>query len=153
MPTEQSPPALAIFEIVAQADGALPADLLTAIYRASEHRRFVLALHGVSPFAVDGLLDHVVRQLPLNIPGLLYEDVTNDASMRKAIGSTDLIFAATTMFQALAETLGFEYHHDRSAFPGLKTLVRRAVPTPVALVFGLASITLTAAGQGGRLGR
>jgi hypothetical protein len=135
---------LAIFEIVAQVDGALPADLLTALYRASVHRRFVLALHGVSPFVVDGLLDPVVRQLPLNIPGLIYEDVTNGVAMRKAIESTDVIFAATAMFQAWVESLGFEHRRDPSAFPGLKTLVRKAVRVPVALMFGVAASSLTA---------
>jgi hypothetical protein len=139
MSAEQSPPALAIFEIVAQLDGALPADLLTALYRASVHRRFVLALHGVSPFAVDALLDPVVRQLPLNIPGLIYENVTNGAAMRRAIDSTDVIFVATPMFQAWAEDLGFEYVHDRSGFPGLKALVRKEVGVPVALMFGVAA--------------
>lgn len=63
-----------VIEIV-QSAGYLPAELILTGYWASQSGLVVFILNGVTPQAVDLVLDPIVVTLPMTIPGVLYVDV------------------------------------------------------------------------------
>lgn len=89
--------ALIILEIMRQRDGSLPRGLITLAYRASQRGRVMLALNGVSPFEVDAALDALVQQMPLDIPGVVYRDVTNERALSQALHGASMVFLSPDM--------------------------------------------------------
>ncbi|WP_022683013.1 hypothetical protein [Sphingobium bisphenolivorans] len=84
--------ALIILEITRQRDGALPGRLLHLAYRASQRGRVLLLLNGVSSFEVDAVLDPLVQEMPLDIPGLLYCDINDPVCIPEALRQASMIF-------------------------------------------------------------
>ena len=104
--------ACAVVEIVAGTDGALPTELVRTIYRASAEGLYVLALHDSDPVAIDHALDALVGTLPLDIPGVIYVDAGDEASLRCALGMTECILATSFAFKTWVAALGFDCHAD-----------------------------------------
>ncbi|WOK35944.1 hypothetical protein [Sphingomonas sp. C3-2] len=114
--------ACAVVEIVAGADGVLPTELVRTVYRASAEGLYVLALHGIDPVAIDHALDALVGTLPLNIPGVIYVDAGDEASLRCALGMTECILATSFAFKTWVAALGFDCHADAERARGLNGL-------------------------------
>ncbi|QAY78087.1 hypothetical protein [Sphingosinicella sp. BN140058] len=85
---------LALIEIRRDPDGGLPADLLRLAYRASRRGRILLVLHDVSAAEIDAELDALVREMPLDIPGLLYLRATDIGSLAEASSGASMIFVS-----------------------------------------------------------
>ena len=76
---------LAVIEVTPHPDGCSFAELVTSAYYASQRGLIVLVLNQVSPEQVDAVLDPIVPQLPLTIPGLRYCDVHDLPALRDAV--------------------------------------------------------------------
>jgi hypothetical protein len=94
-----------VIEIV-QSGGYLPAELILTGYWASQSGLVVFILNGVTPRAVDLVLDPIVVTLPLTIPGVLYVDVRDKTRVRDAVLFAEEIYAATRFFRRLAVRCG-----------------------------------------------
>ncbi|TPG43560.1 hypothetical protein EAH79_07380 [Sphingomonas koreensis] len=66
--------AFAVLDIHRTADGALPEEVIRLAYKASRRVRIALLLDDISPADIDRLLDPLVKQCRLDIPGLIYLD-------------------------------------------------------------------------------
>ena len=91
---------------IAVEGGAVPAALIEKGYRASQRCPVVFVLNGVSPQVVNLVLDPVVPQLPLNIPGVVYVDIGDEERVRDAVLSARAILTSTDAFHRLAICLG-----------------------------------------------
>ena len=123
-----------VIEIV-QTGGYLPAELILTGYWASQSGLVVFILNGVTPQAVDLVLDPIVVTLPMTIPGVLYVDVGDKTRVREAVLFAEEIYAATTLFRRLTIRCGIARELiapvDR-AIPRLeiRTLSERNARTP-----------------------
>ncbi|WP_424540810.1 hypothetical protein [Sinorhizobium medicae] len=63
----------------------LPAELIIAGYWASQTGLVVFVLNGVTPPAVNAVLDPIVVTLPFSIPGVLYVDINDEKRVREAV--------------------------------------------------------------------
>lgn len=115
---------LALFEITNQPDGRLPVSLLKSIYRASEHGRYILALHSIGWIAIDQALDELVHSLPLNIPGVLYVDISDENALLEAVSATAVVYAASDRFRLWGEMYGLTYSREHEVLPGFAALTR-----------------------------
>lgn len=116
-----------ILEITRRQNGALPDRLLNLAYRASQRGRIMLLLNGISPFEVDAALDPLVRQLPLDIPGLLYSDALDEGALRKALSHAAMVFlSARTAHRhpALRAIARSRHAAPRAAVPILERMGR-----------------------------
>jgi hypothetical protein len=84
---------------IAETDGRLPVEIIIKGYRLSQKRLTVFVLNEVTPAAVNRILDPVVPTLPLFIPGVLYVKISDDARVREAVESADVVYAATSLFR------------------------------------------------------
>jgi hypothetical protein len=91
---------------IAGEGGAVPVALIEHGYRASQRYPVVFVLNGVSPQMVDLVLDPIVPQLPLNIPGVVYVDIGDEERVREALLSAQAILTSTEAFRRLATCLG-----------------------------------------------
>jgi hypothetical protein len=91
---------------IAGEGGAVPAALIERGYRASQRCPVVFVLNGVSPQVVDLVLDPIVPQLPLNIPGVVYVDIRDQERVRDAVLAARAILTSTEAFHRLAICLG-----------------------------------------------
>jgi hypothetical protein len=91
---------LAMVEIVAETDGLPPGTLIRALYRLSERGKIVFALTRLTPHAVDTVLDEIVGELPLTIPGVLYINAEDDRSVGEAARHAGIVIAASADFHA-----------------------------------------------------
>lgn len=114
----------AVVEIVAEANGDPPAEFIRALYRASVQGVIKLILCDVAWAAVDHVLDNLVHQMPLSIPGLIYLKADDETAVVSAIASTDLILAATARLQTVAMTSGFIHQPEQTILPNLSTMLR-----------------------------
>lgn len=87
---------------IANEDGAVPAALIEKGYRASQRCPVVFVLNGVSAQVVNLILDPVVPQLPLNIPGVIYVDIRDEERVRDVVLSARAILTSTDVFHRLA---------------------------------------------------
>ncbi len=94
-----------VIEIV-QSGGYLPAELILTGYWASQSGLVVFILNGVTPQAVDLVLDPIVVTLPMTIPGVLYVDVGDKTRVREAVLFAEEIYAATRLFRRLTIRCG-----------------------------------------------
>ncbi|PJR14379.1 hypothetical protein [Sinorhizobium meliloti] len=108
-----------VIEIV-KSGGHLPAELILTGYWASQSGLIVFILNGVTPQAVNLVLDPIVVTLPLTIPGVLYVDVRDKARVREAVLFAEEIYAATRFFRRLTVRCGIA--------PRLIAPVERAIP-------------------------
>ena len=83
---------------IAAAQNELPADLIRETYRASERVPIALVLNGVSPQAVNAVLDPIVATMPFAIPGVIYLDIRQRERLIEAIISASQIYVATRRF-------------------------------------------------------
>ena len=113
----------AVVEIVAEANGEPPAEFIQALYRASAQGVIKRILCDVAWAAVDHVLDNLVHQMPLSVPGLIYLKADDEAAVVSAIASTDLILAATARFQTVAMTSGFTHRPEQAILPSLSTML------------------------------
>lgn len=109
--------ALALIEIVADTEGRVPAELVQAVYRASEKGLFILALHGIEPDAIDRSLDPVVSTMPLDIPGVIYIDAGDEGAMRAALRAVERVYATSLAFKAWIAAIG---HDEMPAVAGIE---------------------------------
>lgn len=89
----------AVIEIIPDLDGQLPAQLIMEAYRASRRGTIIFILRDVTPSAVDLILDDLVPNMSLSLPGVEYVDADNELSVLEAILSAEVIFAATARFR------------------------------------------------------
>lgn len=97
--------AQAMIEIVASRDGRVPAELVCTAYRASVRGPIVLVLNGVCWQDVDRALDGLVVLLPLDIPGIVYVDVADEAAVLSAARETEKIWGVTQRFRRIVGQL------------------------------------------------
>ncbi|MDX0424426.1 hypothetical protein GOC91_22440 [Sinorhizobium medicae] len=84
----------------------LPAELIIAGYWASQTGLVVFVLNGVTPPAVNAVLDPIVVTLPFSIPGVLYVDINDEKRVREAVLFAEEIYAATRAFRRIAARCG-----------------------------------------------
>jgi hypothetical protein len=94
-----------VVEIAAD-NGAPPVELIENCYRLSTACLVVFILNGVSPQTINMILDPIVPNLPLNIPGVLYVDINDEARVRQSVLSSETILARTQTFHRMVARYG-----------------------------------------------
>lgn len=97
---------LAMAEVAANSEGQLPEELLRGLYRLSALGTIVLALRDTSWAAIDLVLDELVHQLPLTIPGVRYVDAEDASALAEAARHSPAVIAATPGFLIRLDHLG-----------------------------------------------
>ena len=123
----------AVLEIVPESTGALPAGLLDAAYRASGVGYVMLVLRGVSPQAVDRVLDPLVsasRSWRLN--GVVYVDARDERFVCSAARRARIVMASTDDLRTAFEERGIPHVDARRAIERLSELGRGAGVAPPA---------------------
>ena len=92
----------AVVEVLPGADDKPPEYLLWNAYRASWNGVIALALNGVTAAAVDRVMDRIVPNFSLDIPGVVYIDAQNKPLLSWILNNADLIFAQTAEFRRMA---------------------------------------------------
>ena len=131
----------AVLEIAPESSGALPTGLLAAAYRASSVGYVMLVLRGVSPQAVDRVLDPLVsssRNWRLN--GVVYLDARDEQFVCSAAKRARVVVAWSDEFRAQLDARAIPYTDVRSAMERLSELDRDIgvtipPPAPVASAF------------------
>ena len=131
----------AVLEIAAESSGGLPTGLLAAAYRASSVGYVMLVLRGVSPQAVDRVLDPLVsssRNWRLN--GVIYLDARDEQFACSAAKRARVVVASSDEFRAQLDAREISYTDVRSAIERLCELeqaigVTIAPTAPVASSF------------------
>ncbi|BCP53001.1 hypothetical protein K32_16180 [Kaistia sp. 32K] len=98
----------AVIEISSVTEGSEPIQLLHCAYRASQSGLVALVLNGVEPRAADRILDPVVADMPLTIPGVEYVSIDDDARVRDAVLSAGIVFVMTRRFRSAVLGLGVD---------------------------------------------
>ena len=115
----------AVLEIAPESSGALPTGLLAAAYRASSVGYVMLVLRGVSPQAVDRVLDPLVsssRTWHLN--GVVYVDARDEQFVCSAAKRARIVVASSDEFRAQLDAREIAYDDPRSAMERLSELER-----------------------------
>jgi hypothetical protein len=113
----------AVLEIAPDSSGALPTGLLAAAYRASSVGYVMLVLRGVSPQAVDRVLDPFVsssRTWRLN--GVVYADARDEQFVCSAAKRARVVVASSDEFRAQLDAREIPYADLRSAMERLSEL-------------------------------
>ena len=113
----------AVLEIAPESSGALPTGLLGAAYRASSVGYVMLVLRGVSPQAVDRVLDPLVsstRNWRLN--GVVYLDARDEQFVCSAAKRARVVVAWSDEFRAQLDAREIPYTDVRSAMERLSEL-------------------------------
>ncbi|HJS62048.1 MAG TPA: hypothetical protein VJ800_09880 [Pseudolabrys sp.] len=127
--------ARSVIEIV-ESGGRLPTELIVVGYWASQAGVVVYVLNGVTPQAINLVLDPIVTTLPLSIPGVLYVSINDKARVCEAVRCAEEIYAATRIFRQLTAHYGIAPSLIRSvatAIPRLENrtlLPEREAPAP-----------------------
>lgn len=115
----------AVLEIAPESSGALPTGLLAAAYRASSVGYVMLVLRGVSPQAVDRVLDPLVsssRTWHLN--GVVYVDARDEQFVCSAAKRARIVVACSDVFRAQLEAREIPHCDLRSGIDQLNELER-----------------------------
>lgn len=115
----------AVLEISPESSGALPTGLLAAAYRASSVGYVMLVLRGVSPQAVDRVLDPLVsssRTWHLN--GVVYVDARDEQFVCSAAKRARIVVASSDEFRAQLDAREIAYADPRTAMERLSELER-----------------------------
>ncbi|NRP73086.1 hypothetical protein ILFOPFJJ_03985 [Ensifer psoraleae] len=94
-----------VIEIV-ESGGRLPTELIVAGYWASQAGLVAFVLNGVTPQAINLVLDPIVTTLPLSIPGVLYIDISDRTRVREAVMCAEEIYGASKIFRHLTDCYG-----------------------------------------------
>lgn len=135
----------AVLEIAPESSGALPIGLLAAAYRASSVGYVMLALRGVSPQAVDRVLDPFVsssRTWRLN--GVVYADARDEQFVCSAAKHARIVVAWSDEFRAQLDAREISYVDVRSALERLSEL-ERGIGVTIPPAATVASVTPLAA--------
>ena len=130
----------AVLEIAPESSGALPTGLLAAAYRASSVGYVMLVLRGVSPQAVDRVLDPLVsssRTWHLN--GVVYVDARDEQFVCSAAKRARIVVASSDEFRAQLDAREIAYDDPRSAMERLSEL-QRGIGVPIPPAAAVASI-------------
>ena len=115
----------AVLEIVPESSGALPIGLLAAAYRASSVGYVMLVLRGVSPQAVDRVLDPFVsssRTWRLN--GVVYADARDEQFVCSVAKRARIVVAWSDEFRGQLDEREIPYADPSSAIERLSALER-----------------------------
>lgn len=115
----------AVLEIAPESSGTLPTGLLAAAYRASSVGYVMLVLRGVSPQAVDRVLDPFVsssRTWHLN--GVVYADARDEQLVCSAAQRARIVVAWSDEFRAQLDARAIPYADLRTAIERLSELER-----------------------------
>jgi hypothetical protein len=99
----------AVLEIGREANGTIQSQRIAQAYRASRSASVMLVLNRVSRSEVDDVLDKVVSSYRLDIPGVLYVDLDDDATVLSVASRAPMIFASSDEFCAKLDSLGIRY--------------------------------------------
>jgi hypothetical protein len=133
----------AVLEIAPESSGALPTGLLAAAYRASSVGYVMLVLRGVSPQAVDRVLDPLVsssRTWHLN--GVVYVDARDEQFVCSAAKRARIVVASSDEFRAQLDAREIAYDDPRGGIERLSELERGVGVTipPAAAVASIATV-------------
>jgi hypothetical protein len=140
----------AVLEIAPESSGALPIGLLAAAYRASSVGYVMLVLRGVSPQAVDRVLDPFVSSSRSWRPnGVVYADARDEQLVCSAAKRARIVVAWSDEFRAQLDAQEIPYTDLRNAIERLSELERGIEATipagaPVASVAPLAPNVVSA---------
>lgn len=93
----------AIVEVMRDPEGSLPVELIRQAYCASRSGRVVLVLNGVSPQAIDRVLDEVVAKAG-EVHGVLYCDPQQAMTLVSELAVQGLAVASTEPLRNLLAT-------------------------------------------------
>ncbi len=131
----------AVLEIAPESSGALPTGLLAAAYRASSVGYVILVLRGVSPQAVDRVLDPFVSSSPnWRLNGVVYVDARDEQFVCSTAKRARIVVASSDEFRAQLDAREIPYADLRCAMERLSELeqgVGVAIP-PAASVASVA---------------
>lgn len=115
----------AVLEIAPDSSGALPAGLLAAAYGASSVGYVMLVLRGVSPQAVDRVLDPLVSSSRnWRLSGVVYVDARDEQFVCSAAKRARIVVASSDEFRAQLDAREIAYADPRSAMEQLSELER-----------------------------
>lgn len=112
---------------IAESGGRLPTELIVVGYWASQAGIVVYVLNGVTPQAINLVLDPIVTTLPLSIPGVIYVSINDKARVCEAVRCADEIYAATKTFRRLTALYGIAPSLIRSAATAIPKLESRTL--------------------------
>jgi hypothetical protein len=135
----------AVLEVAPESSGGLPTGLLAAAYRASSLGYVMLVLRGISPQAVDRVLDPLVsssRNWRLN--GVIYVDARDEQFVCSAAKRARVVVASSDEFRAQLDAREIPYADPRSGMERLSELERGiGVTIPPAAVASVAPVPAT----------
>lgn len=123
---------LAAIEISRLPGGQAPTELIESAYRASRRGRIILLLDGIDPESIDAMLEPLVPTMRLTIPGILYVDAEDAASVAEALSQSCSIFTAEK--GRLSHVCCAGVVHDLAEAPAM--LARLCRPTRLAEMGG-----------------
>ena len=103
-----------LVEIALTRSGAIPEDLIVRTYAASRFEPIALMLNGITARLVNAVLDPVVPTMPLDIPGVLYVDISN-GRVWEMLQAARLVFASTPALRDTAIASGVSKSRIRQA--------------------------------------
>ena len=104
-----------LVEIALTRSGAIPEDLIVRAYAASRFEPIALILNGIAAQLVNTVLDPIVPTMPLDIPGVLYVNMSSDGCMWDMLRAARLVFTSTLGFRSTAIASGVKKSRIRSA--------------------------------------
>ena len=115
----------AVLEIAPESGGALPTGLLAAAYRASSVGYVMLVLRGVSPQAVDRVLDPLVSSSgSWRLNGVVYADARDEQFVCSAAKRARIVVACSDEFRAQLDAREILYADLHSGMERLSELER-----------------------------
>ncbi|AFL51782.1 hypothetical protein ABIE78_002362 [Sinorhizobium fredii] len=112
---------------IAESGGRLPTELIVVGYWASQAGVVVYVLNGVTPHAINLVLDPIVTTLPLQIPGVLYVSINDTARVCEAVRCAEEIYAATRVFRRQTADYGIAPSLIRSVAAAIPRLESRTL--------------------------
>lgn len=112
---------------IAQSDGRLPTELIVVGYWASQAGVVVYVLNGVTPQAINLVLDPIVTTLPLSIPGVLYVSINDTTRVCEAVRCAEEIYATTKVFRRQAIDYGIAPDFIRPVATAIPRLENRTL--------------------------
>ena len=97
-----------LVEISSTRSGGVPAGLIVRAYKASRFQQIALVLNRVSAVQVNKVLDPVVQTMPLDIPGVIYVDVSDRPRLHHLLGTARMIVASTSWLRSAAFRAGLD---------------------------------------------
>lgn len=108
---------------IAKELGLLTETLLVVGYRYSRFGRVSFILNGIKPREADRILDPVVEELSLSIPGVKYVDIVFEVEVRSAVRAAKAVIATSLEFSRIVDevvessTSRFRWRTLRASLP------------------------------------